>query len=380
MAGPQVIDLETLLAPISEDAPAGVDPRSDTSVNSLYYRVKDARNAARAAERSAVEVGGPMPEEWEDVVDAALEVLSGHAKDLEIAAWMTEGLVRRDGFAGLRDGLKVIKGIVVSFWDQCFPVIDEDDGIEGKVSAISGLSGAGAVGTLIQPIRLAPLTRGSQWNFSHWNYEQANELEKLTDPNRRQERIDNGAVTMEQFRQSVAETSSAHFQQISETLDECLDALAEMSAAFDAVAGADAPSTSGLRGMLEEVRSAVRHFAADKLAAAELASAAAEEGVAASAAETSDAAAGEGTVVVRKINGYTTREDALAELQRIASYFRKTEPHSPISYTLDDAVRRARLTLPELLAERAEDPAHIQRILMAEGIKPPDDQSEGSGY
>ncbi|HWK67660.1 MAG TPA: type VI secretion system protein TssA [Rhizobiaceae bacterium] len=379
MASPQVVDLETLLAPISEDAPAGVDPRSDTSSNSLYYRVKDARNAARAAERSAVEIGGPMPEQWEDVIDAALEALTGHAKDLEIAAWMTEGLVRRDGFAGLRDGLKTIKGIVVTFWDQCFPVIDEEDGIEGKVSAISGLSGSGAVGTLIQPIRLTPLTRGSQWNFSHWNYEQANELEKVTDPTRRQERIDNGAVTMEQFRQSVAETSSAHFQEIAETLDECLDALAEMSSAFDAVAGSDAPSTSGLRDMLEEVRSGVRHFAADKLAASEFA-AGGEEVLPDSASESSGASPDEGSAVVRRINGYAAREDALAELTRIAGYFRKTEPHSPISYTLEDAVRRARLTLPELLAELAEDPAHIQRILMAAGIKPQDDQSGASGY
>ncbi|MGI6853553.1 type VI secretion system protein TssA [Mesorhizobium sp. 1B3] len=380
MASPQVIDLETLLAPISEDAPAGVDPRSDTSPNSLYYRVKDARNAARAAERSAVEIGGPMPEEWEDVIDAAIEVLTGHAKDLEIAAWMTEGLVRRDGFAGLRDGLKAIKGIVVAFWDPCFPVIDEEDGIEGKVSAISGLSGSGAVGTLIQPIRLTPLTRGSQWNFSHWNYEQANELEKVTDPTRRQERIDNGAVTMEQFRQSVAETSSAHFQEISETLDECLDALAEMSSTFDTVAGSDAPSTSGLRDMLEEVRSAVRHFAADKLAAGGLVSGGAETALPDFASEASEAAPGEGSAVVRRINGYATREDALAELTRIAGYFRNTEPHSPISYTLEDAVRRARLTLPELLAELAEDPAHIQRILMAAGIKPQEDQSGASGY
>lgn len=379
MASRQVIDLETLLAPISEDAPAGADPRSDTSSNSLYYRVKDARNAARAAERSAVEIGGPMPEEWEDVIDAALEVLTGHAKDLEIAAWMTEGLVRRDGFVGLRDGLKAIKGIVVTFWDQCFPVIDEEDGIEGKVSAISGLSGSGAVGTLIQPIRLAPLTRGSQWNFSHWNYEQANELEKVTDPTRRQERIDNGAVTMEQFRQSVAETSSAHFQEITETLDECIDALAEMSSTFDTVAGSDAPSTSGLRDMLEEVRSAVRHFAADKLAAGGRA-AGVDEVVADSASDGAEAVPGDGSALVRRINGYATREDALAELVRIAGYFRNTEPHSPISYTLEDAVRRARLTLPELLAELAEDPAHIQRILMAAGIKPQDDQSGASGY
>lgn len=383
MASPQVIDIDALLAPISEEAPAGADPRSDTSSSSLYYRVKDARNAARAAERSAVEIGGPMPDEWEDVIEAASEVLSGHAKDLEIAAWMIEGLVRRDGFAGLRDGLRVIAGIAETFWEQSFPVIDEEDGIEGKVAAVAGLSGSGAVGTLIQPIRLTPLTSGSQWNFSLWSYEQANDLEKVADPTRRQERIDSGAITMEQFQQSVAETPASHFLEVAQTLDESIEALAAMSAAFDTAAGAEAPSTSGLRDMLQEVRSAVRHFAADKLATAEaLADDGAEETAEGEVAEGGAAAggSGDGTAVVRKINGYASREEALAELTRISGYFRKTEPHSPLSYTLEDAVRRARMTLPELLIELAEDPAHIQRILMAAGIKPQDIQSEETGY
>ena len=149
----------------------------------------------------------------------------------------------------------------------------------------------------------------------------------------------------------------------------------------DSGAGDSALNTSWLRDILHEVRSAIRHFAADKLAAAEAMEAVdnvAED--ATTAGGEASATAGDGTAVVRKINGYASREEALAELTRIAGYFRKTEPHSPISYTLEDAVRRARMTLPELLVELAEDPTHIQRILMAAGIKPPDTESEASGY
>ena len=51
MALPQVIDIDALLQAVSEDAPAGTDPRADSSPTSLYYRTKDARNAARSAER-----------------------------------------------------------------------------------------------------------------------------------------------------------------------------------------------------------------------------------------------------------------------------------------------------------------------------------------
>jgi type VI secretion system protein ImpA len=77
-----------------------------------------------------------------------------------------------------------------------------------------------------------------------------------------------------------------------------------------------------------------------------------------------------------RVGGFASRNEALGELTRLASYFRKTEPQSPISYTLEEAVRRARLTLPELLAELSEDPSHVQRILLAAGIRNLDAPSE----
>lgn len=370
MSVAQVIDIDALLQSISDETPAGSDPRADSSVNSLYYRTKDARNAARSAERAAVEPGGPPPDEWAIVADTAMELLSGQGKDLEIAAWLVEALVRHEGFAGLRDGLRVITGIVQNHWEGSFPELDED-GIEGKVSAIAGLNGSGAVGTLIQPIRLVPLTRGSLGQYSLWNYEQATDLSKITDTSRRQERIDNGAITMEQFSQSVAETSAAHLAETVVVIDETLSALAEMSAAFDAVAGIDAPPVSALRELLQEISRSISHFATDKLAAASYAAEA--DAIAAEVQTEAAAVDGGGTgVQVRRIDGYASREEALAELSRIAAYFRKTEPHSPLSYTLEDAVRRARMSLPDLLLELVEDPAHIQRILLAAGIKPPE--------
>lgn len=369
MALPQVVDIDALLQTISEDAPAGTDPRSDSSPTSLYYRTKDARNAARSAERAAVETGGASPVEWDTVTSTASQILASHGKDLEIGAWLVEALLRQEGFAGLRDGMKVLTGIVTNFWEPCFPELDED-GVESKVSAVAGLNGSGAVGTLIQPIRLVPITSGSQWSFSLWNYEQATDLAKVTDPARRQERIDNGAVTMEQFEESVADTPASFFSDTQAVIEETLGALAEMDAAFDAVAGVDAPPVSALRELLQEISRSIAHFAADKLAAANY-SAAVEETVAEGEGEPGQRAAAGGTVAVRKIDGYQTREEALAELTRIASYFRKTEPHSPMSYTLEDAVRRARMSLPDLLVELVEDPAHLQRILLAAGIKPP---------
>jgi type VI secretion system protein ImpA len=61
----------------------------------------------------------------------------------------------------------------------------------------------------------------------------------------------------------------------------------------------------------------------------------------------------------------------LGQLSAIAEFFRRTEPGSPLSYTLEEAVRRARMTLPDLLAEVVADERARGEILTALGIRPP---------
>ncbi len=66
-----------------------------------------------------------------------------------------------------------------------------------------------------------------------------------------------------------------------------------------------------------------------------------------------------------------SREEALRSLAMIAEFFRRTEPLSPLSYTLQEAVRRARMSWPELLAEIVPDTGLRAQILISLGIRPP---------
>jgi type VI secretion system protein ImpA len=56
-------------------------------------------------------------------------------------------------------------------------------------------------------------------------------------------------------------------------------------------------------------------------------------------------------------------------LGEIAEYFRKTEPQSPLAYTIDDAIRRGRMSWPDLLAELVNDDTTRRAILVSLGIK-----------
>lgn len=65
------------------------------------------------------------------------------------------------------------------------------------------------------------------------------------------------------------------------------------------------------------------------------------------------------------------REGALKQLEELSAWFRRTEPHSPLAYTLEEAVRRGRLTWPELLEELLTDKTVRDGLLVKLGIRPP---------
>jgi type VI secretion system protein ImpA len=363
MTAPDVLDFETLLRPIEGESPGGSNPRDDTSVSSLYYRVKDLRNAARAAERAALDPNAAPPQDWRAVSDAAIKLISTQSKDLESAAWLAEAMLRLEGYPGLRDAFRLIQGLVEKFWEDLYPRADEE-GIESKLAPIAGLNGAGANGPLERAIRMVPLVESASGAYSLWHYEQALDLVRITDEKRLQARLNDGAITLEQFNQAVSDASPQDIVATLGAVEECQAAFAAMSTAVDQVAGADSPSFSAVRDLLERVAGNIRHFGADKIAAAAVMTEQAEVADGSGAAE--ESAGGRGGV---KVDGFANREEALAALTRIAAYFRKTEPHSPISYTIEDAVRRARMSLVDLLTELSQDPKHAAGILHAAGIK-----------
>ena len=164
MASPAVLDIESFLAPISEDAPTGSDIREDRSANSLFYQIKDARERARTAERNAMlenDGGAGAIDEWRSVLDIAPKILKEASKDIEVVAWYIEALVRIHGYAGLRDGFNLAHELAEKYWDDIFPIPDEDDYEdirETRCAPYAGLNGEGREGTLIPPLRNIKIT------------------------------------------------------------------------------------------------------------------------------------------------------------------------------------------------------------------------------
>lgn len=361
---PEGFDLEALLAPVPGENPQGIDLREVFSPTSPYSRLRDARTEARDAERAQEagrdDAGDPAPL-WRMVRELALKTLAETSKDLEVAAWLTEAAVRSDGLAGLSAGARLMAGLAERYWDGLFPLPD-DYGMETRVAPVTGLNGGDGPGSLMPPLYRLELFRrrqdGSPVVVSQ--YTQAADLSTKV-PARR--------PAFEALDKEAREADPRAFIALFIAARDAHEAWQAMAAAMDAKSGADGPSTTAVRKLLSDIMDIARRYApADALAVASAPSETTPE----AGAEVTEAPAGAAAAAPAAASGrVATREDALRVLVEVADFFRRTEPHSPIAYTLDEAVRRGRLSWPELLAEVVADLNTRNSILSMLGIRPP---------
>ncbi|MBC8874487.1 MAG: type VI secretion system protein TssA [Planctomycetes bacterium] len=377
MASPEILDFDRLLAAISDEEPAGPELKDDSEQMKVYYQIKDAREAARTAERQLAqaalygddeEVSSISPPDWKQVLDLGVDAIAEKSKDLWIASWLIEAAARRHGFAGLRDGFRLAREMSERFWEGIHPRPDED-GYATTVAQLAGLNGEDSEGALITPIDTIPITQGTTDRpLTSGDYKQAADLEQMSDPDRRAQRIEQGAISMQAFERAANETPPEFFHNLHEDIQQCIDEFAKLEEVLDERCGKNedgysaAPPTSNIRNSLDECRGRVKSIARHVLDAgpdgAEV-----ESGDLATVPGETQVAVGAGKVV--------TREDAFRALLQVADFFRRTEPHSPVSYALEQAVRWGRMPLPELMADLIADESTREEMYRRVGIPKP---------
>lgn len=128
--------LQTLLAPVSDDAPAGPDLEYDPD----FLRLE--RDSAIRAERSLGDavIAAEEPD-WDKVQTLALE-LSRRSRDLRVASRLGAAWLRLRGLPGWADTLALIHGLLEQHWDSVHPQLDADDDNDptSRVNALVGLS------------------------------------------------------------------------------------------------------------------------------------------------------------------------------------------------------------------------------------------------
>lgn len=366
MSAQSILDIEGLLAPIDDASPCGNDPRLDASPTSPYQALKDARLAASDAERNiergfAEESDAQSAEEaarksWELIAAEGPVLIAETAKDLEIASWLTEALLRRYQLAGLREGLKLLGGLVEQYWEGLYPLPDED-GLETRLIPIIGLTGGEAEGRLVTALRRVKLTDAGDTSFFFWQYERA--------------AAGNAAAgaTLEAIMAGLDRSSDAFVQSLAEQARDCVAAAQQLEASLRAHCADETPSFSRLHEALSRIFDAVKRRAPSLIEPA--------ESMPAEPAETAEASApAASTSGQRRADGELDREGAFRQLEELARFFRRTEPHSPTAYAIENLVRRGRMSFPDLVQELIDDGNVRRSYFVNAGIQPP---PEGTG-
>jgi type VI secretion system protein ImpA len=334
---------------ISPEAPTGVDSRGLGGSQTSYRTLRDARSFARREERQreiadAGQQSFDLTPAWLTVRDLARKILSEESKDTEVLVWLTEAETRIDGHAGLARSMGLIADLVRDYGTALHPLPDADDA--DQFAAIAGLNGVGREGTLIQPLRLLPLVPASSYgHLNLWDVASARAADKVE-----QAMIEVGEAAMRAHHADVMAAISA---------------VRDCDVVLSGLAGSKAPPFTQIIDVLDDTERTIRRLAGLDIRPA----------VADPAAIRSEPPAAE----VAKSAQISSREQAFAELLRIAAYFRNAEPHSPISYSIETLVRRGRMDFLSLLQELIPDENTRETVMKTAGIRDAPKSQEGAG-
>lgn len=250
-----------ILDPIAGGNPAGAPLRHEP----VFSQIKEARRSDDDGSRRA-EDGPAKTADWSKVHELSSTALATQSKDLELAGWLTESLLRREGFAGLRTGLDLLRELVARYWDTLYPPLDpEDDPATAQRAA--RLSWVGQY--LVRAVADTPITRKGH-TFLKYRESRAvgSEADCAGDDKRLEQRqalIDEGKIPAEEFDRGVQESPKIWYKAVLVDIRGASASVSALNALARERMPDDPPDFSPLRDALADVERVVAPILAQKL-------------------------------------------------------------------------------------------------------------------
>ncbi|MFD2264253.1 type VI secretion system protein TssA [Lacibacterium aquatile] len=374
-------DLTELLNPIPGDNPAGPHLRYDPVYDQLQeLRREDDQSAPRGIWQTKMKVA-----DWGGLIDLAADTLATKSKDLQIAAWLVEGLTARQGLLGLAAGFDLLAALSETFWANLWPELGDDGDTEGRLAPFDWLDDK-------LPSRIAmiaitdsdPLMSWHQWVSSQRRAASANQVTGRKAKSENQE----ADAQLEEAFAAVEATDTAHFLRLTQALTMVSGRLEHLKSVLSDQLGAGAPSLTGISQMLGSITGFIHAVLSDRGVLpeeivpgntatipalpmtedsfmSETADGDAPEEFEMEGEETTPAAAPSGP------QGIRDRDHAYRILTQVAAYLEKTEPHSPVPHLIMRAVGWGQMSLPELLQEMMAEGSDTFKLLGLDKAAPP---------
>ncbi|MDS4025608.1 MAG: type VI secretion system protein TssA [Candidatus Contendobacter sp.] len=316
-----VIDIEELLTEITGAAPCGEDLEYDPAFAEME------KLAQETPERQYGDTIIPTePPDWRGVRKAALALFE-RTRDLRVALYLTQSLLRVDGLAGFADGLALVDGLIERYWDTVYPQLDPEDDNDPtlRVNTIVALCDPE---TTLRALRETPLVSSrTLGRFSLRDIQVAMGVltPVATDD---QTELPTKARVDGAFQEVGPETARTTATVVAEAMARVEQIEARLT---DQIGVTQAPDLGPLTGVLKEIRQAL----AEQLQQQGVAST--DEALAVEAADVGPSG-GAPTAGARLVVGeVASREEVIRMLDKICEYFNRYEPSSPVPFLLKRA-------------------------------------------
>jgi len=367
-----IVNFEELLVPIPGDNPSG----ESMLYAGLHDEIREARRADDALAQGEWKRDAKTSD-WPRVVSLGTEALTAKTKDLQVAAWLTEALLNLHGFAGLHDGMRLMRGLIERFWDTLYPEAEAGD-LEARANAVDLFNRP----FFLAALQMVPITGNPVGaNYSYLQYKDSTKfdipdtLDNL--PYEDRERLvalkelaaTEGKITSEQWRTAKNASNRAFYEGVFSLVNLCWQESRALDDLLDEKFQRQTPGLTDFKKSLEAIRSTVENIVKEKRILEP------DPVTATDDSEADAAGGGAGPAGTGRAAGpVATRADALRRLGEVAEFFRSTEPHSPVSYLLQRAIHWGQIPLESWLDEVVKDPGVLAQIRETLGLKPAEGQ------
>lgn len=343
---PPLIDFFSLLLPISAEEPAG---------GSVPFDVKEELEQARKeVNPESFAADDPMrPEdyvkaEWGRIIELSQQTLREKSKNLLIAARLLEGLSKKNGFLGLRDGLHLMRLLVEVCWDRLDPPVEDED-MEVRAAPFHWIDDPDRGAVFPNSVRSMTLLSagGNSFSWQQWQQSQGGP--------------DKGGEVVEK---TIGAANRDQCQALVDNLSQAVMELKFLQQYLASKMGPDAPGFTSLRPAMDDCLRLAKQILQRKGPAP--AGAGTEENGDQSG---EGQASGGGPAVAMGRPRLSTREDIYHALAEAADALERLEPHSPVPFLVRRAVELGALPFPMLMAALIRDTSVLSEMNRELGIK-----------
>lgn len=338
------MDVEKLLLGHGEDAPSGEDLEYDPKFMELEITAQPGEERQAGDEILAAE-----DPDYKEVAAQALGIME-RSHDLRAAVFMGEAQLRLTGFPGFAKATSYIAGCLEQYWDTCHPQLDADDDNDPtmRVNAILSLADTNRI---LRGVRRAPLTASRTFGAislrdiaaAEGEITPTSDMENVPDPT--------------QVTAAFQDTDPEKLSEIANAAATALRNVEAITAKFDLETPGQGPDLDPLIKMLKQANARLADATGVSMGDTSDDALPEEDGTMESSAAAPRASGG----------GINNANDVLNAIDRIVSYYERTEPSSPVPLLLLRAKKLVNADFMTIVKDMA--PSGIDNVNLISGIE-----------